>query len=252
MPSDTAGWYRDYFDADFLRIYRNLLPADEAREEAESVVQALGLGAGDRLLDLGCGWGRHSTAFADLGLAVTGLDLSELLLREAAAGARPGAAWVRGDVRDLPFRDAFHAVVSLFSSLGYFLDDGEDLRVLRDVRQALRPGGSLLIETMHRDLVARDFAERDWWEDGNGGYVRVEREFDAVAGVSHETVHWRTSNGRTGAKRHSIRIRSATEWAAILAAAGFVPTAWWGSWDFDPFTTASDRLIVMASAAVGD
>jgi SAM-dependent methyltransferase len=241
-------WFRSYFDRAFLRIYRPLLPADAAQEEAAAIIEAMGLQRGDRVLDLGCGWGRHTVPLAASGLRVTGLDRAELLLREGQAVRGAGTSWVCADVRELPFSGTFHGAVSLFSSLGYFLDDREDLRALCAVREALIPGGIFLMEMTHRDLVAREYAERDWWEDEDGTRVWVEREFDAVAGVSHERLVWSTADGEAGEKRHSIRIRTPSEWAALLTEAGFRTLAWFGSWDLDPFTLQAERLIVLAQA----
>jgi SAM-dependent methyltransferase len=243
-------WFRSYFDGAFLRIYRHLLPPDAAREEAAAIIDMLSLQRGDRLLDVGCGWGRHAVPLAAAGLRVTGLDRAEFLLREAQAMRSPDTHWVCADVRELPFRGTFEGAVSLFSSLGYFLDDREDLRALRAVRDALVPGGVFLMEMTHRDLVAREFAERDWWEDDEGTRVWVEREFDAVEGISHERLLWRAPDGEAGEKRHSIRIRTPSEWSALLTAAGFTPLDWFGSWEMEPFSLSSERLIVVAEAGI--
>ncbi len=243
--STAERWYLDYFDDAFLRIYQGLLPVEDGIAEAEAVMEILDLSPGDRVLDLGCGWGRHAVPMAEAGLRVVGVDRSQTLLREAI-GASRSVAWVRADVRELPLRPGFRAVVSLFSSLGYFPDDEDDLRALRGARDLLQPDGLFLLETMHRDLIAREYAERDWWEDQHGTVMRVEREFDAVAGISHERLFWRDRNGAEGEKRHSIRVRSASEWAVLLERAALWPVAWYGSWDAAPFSPSSPRLIVVA------
>lgn len=249
-PRDEApAWWRSYFDDDFVHLYTPFLPAAQTRAEVSAVIKLLGLSPGDAVLDLACGWGRHSLELARRGLRVTGLDLSGSLLahaRRRAARAHLAVGWVQADMRELPWTAEFDAVLSLFSSLGYFLSDAEDLRVLRAVRRALRPGGVFLLETMHRDLIARDFAERDWWAMDDGTTVWVEREFDAVAGVSHERTRWLRADGRSGEKRHALRVRSATEWATLFATAGLQPLGWYGGWDASPFTRDSERLIVVA------
>lgn len=258
MPDESqhaqeAEWWSKYFDRDFFRLYRPFLPPELTRGEAEGALAMLDLEPGSRLLDLACGWGRHSREFARAGLRVTGLDLSAALLREARRAEAKGKGesrvhWVRADMRRLPFREAFDAVTSLFSSLGYFDSDAADLEVLRGVREALRPRGALLLEVMHRDLIAREFVERDWWEGEDGAHVWVEREFDAVSGVSTEWLRWSGERGG-GEKRHSIRVRTATEWKALLEEAGLRPEDWYGDWDLSPFEHRSERLIVLARRA---
>jgi SAM-dependent methyltransferase len=246
---DEGPWWKAYFDEAFLRLYRPFLPAERTWREVAGVVEMLDLEPEARLLDVPCGWGRHAVEFARLGYHVSALDLSETLLRQArrlAEEARVEVEWVRGDMRQLPWQDRFDAVVCLFSSLGYFLSDAEDVRALQAIRDALHPGGRLLLETMHRDAVAREFSERDWWEGDAGEHVWVEREFEPVSGVSHEWLRWRTPEGVTGEKYHAIRVRSATEWAALLASAGLEPVDWYGDWDMEPLALGSGRLVAVA------
>jgi SAM-dependent methyltransferase len=253
-PASTGGspepcWWLDYFDDRFVRLYRPLLDPARTLEEVEGITAMLGLPRGARLLDLACGWGRHAVELSRLGYEVWGVDRSMTLLGRARRLApRRGAdpTWVCGDIRELPWREAFDAVVCMFSSLGYFLDDDEDRRALRASCQALRPGGLLLVETMHRDFVAREFAERDWWRGRAGEHIWVEREFDAVAGVSREWLRWRDADGLEGEKYHEIRVRSATEWAALVRSAGLDPEGWFGDWDAEPLTLESPRLILIA------
>jgi 2-polyprenyl-3-methyl-5-hydroxy-6-metoxy-1,4-benzoquinol methylase len=246
--SGGGKWWEEYFDARFVDLYRPFLTPERTRNEVAAIREILPLPLGARLLDLACGWGRHSVELARAGFAVTGVDLSETLLgvaRRRAAKAGVEVEWVRADMREIPWSGEFDAVLSLFSSLGYFLSDAEDLRVLRAAHRALRPGGFLLLETMHRDFVVADYADRDWWKAENGTLVWVERELDAVEGVSREWLRWRKGE-ETGEKFHALRIRSATEWDALLRQAGLTPLEWYGDWELAPFLHTSESLIVVA------
>lgn len=245
------GWWEDYFDETFVDIYRDFLTPERTEREVAGLREMVALPPDAEVLDLACGWGRHSIALARSGLRVTGLDLSKTLLaraRRRATASGVGVDFVRGDMREIAWTERFDLVISLYSSLGYFLSDDEDLRVLRGARAALRPGGAFVLETMHRDHVATHFAERDWWETDGGGTVWVEREFDAVTGVSREWTRW--SRGRhAGEKYHELRVRSATEWDAILREAGLVPVDWYGSWEMAPFDRTSEDLIAVCRRA---
>jgi SAM-dependent methyltransferase len=247
----SSSWWTDYFDQTYLRIYELFLTAERTDREVLAIQELLSDRPGARILDLGCGWGRHSIELASSGFDVTGLDLSEFLLAEARRRAEEAGVdlrLVRADMRGLPFSGEFGAALSLFSSLGYS-DDEADLRVLAGIRRALEPDGVLIIETMNRDAIAREFTERDWWETPEGDTVRVERQFDTVDGVSHETLHWRSPTGEEGVKRHSIRIRTATEWDALLKRAGFRAAEWFGDWSLEPLALGSEELIVVSRVA---
>jgi SAM-dependent methyltransferase len=249
--TSAAGWWEDYFDQTFVSLYRDFLTPERTEREVEGLREMVALPPGGEVLDVACGWGRHSISLARAGYRVTGLDLSETLLergrkRAAAAGVEVG--FVRGDMREIPWRGRFDAVLSLYSSLGYFLSDDEDLRVLRGAREALRPDGVFVLETMHRDHIVGDYAARDWWETDDGLTVFVEREFDAVDGVSREWTRW-SKGAKGGEKYHELRIRSATEWDRLLRAAGLVPVDWYGDWELAPFIHTSEDLIVVCRRA---
>lgn len=245
--SGPRPWWDGYFDREFIRLYSPFLPPARSRREVAGILSMLALPSGSRVLDLACGWGRHAIRLAGAGLAVTGLDFSETLLRSARQRAeRAGVEveWVRADMRDLAWESEFDAVLSLFSSLGYFASAEEDLHVLMAVQRALRPGGAFLLETMHRDHIAREFTARDWWETEDGATVWVEREFDAVAGVVRE--HWRwTRDGKVGRKQHQLRARTVGEWIALLGDAGLHVEEAFADWNGTPFSHQSEQLILL-------
>jgi SAM-dependent methyltransferase len=245
-PADRP-WWDGYFDETFVDVYRDFLTPERTEREVAGLREMVPLPAGGRVLDLGCGWGRHAVALARGGFRVTGVDLSETLLERArrrAAAAGVEVEWVRGDVREVAREGGYDLAVSLFSSLGYFLSDDEDVRVLSAARRALGPDGAFVLETMHRDHVVGGFAERDWWETEGGTTVWVEREFDPVDGVTREWLRW-SRGGKSGEKYHEMRLRTATEWDALLRRAGLVPVDWYGDWELAPFVHTSPDLIVV-------
>ena len=244
-PSSPETW-----DAFFSDFYLRAAADDERQEEAEAQALAAarlaGCPDGGDLLDVPCGFGRHSVPLARAGYRVVGVDRSEALLAEARRRAR-GERWpklVRADYRELPFADAsFDAAVNLFSSLGY-LGDAEDTKVLAEIRRVLRPGARLVIEIMHRDLLVLRFQESDWRLLGEGRLLLEQRTFDAAAGVAQVTQTLIDRAGRDS-RSYSVRVYSATELLAMLAAAGFADARCHGDLDGAPFTTGS-RLVIVA------
>lgn len=255
----TRAWWRDHFDDAYFQLHDPLFPESESRREVGAMLELLGLPQGARVLDLPCGWGRHTTLLAEAGLDAWGADLSFDLLRRARGreaelladsneddDAGRAIPLIAADLRALPFASAsFDAVINVYTSLGLFLDDQEDLRALREARRLLAPGGVFLLESMHRDEIIGQYAERDDWELPDGTEVRVRRRFDAVTGVSYEALRWRRGE-ESGRKSHALRLRTATEMAALLDAAGFAVVEWFGDWDLSPLRRDSPRVVAVA------
>lgn len=237
-------WWRDYFGDDFFGLHVDLFPEELSRREVAGMIELLHLPVGAAVLDVPCGWGRHTTLLAEQGYRVIGSDLSYDLLKRTNEGL-----YVAADIRAQPLRSAvFDAVINVFTSLGLFLDDAEDLRALREAHRLLKPGGRFLLESMHRDDVIAAYAERDRWTLPNGAEVRVRRRFDPVRGISYEKLQWRRG-GESGRKQHALRLRTATEIDALVRAAGFDDPEYYGDWAGAPFSRTSASMILVARKA---
>jgi ubiquinone/menaquinone biosynthesis C-methylase UbiE len=131
-----ADWYEHEF----------LASVPEDGDTREGAVRLLGDGPGD-LLDVGCGTGRFSKVFADHGWVVTGVDVSEDMLRFAR---ERGIDAIRADASRLPFEDAcFDAVVSLWTHT----DVDDFAAVVREIARVLRPDGPFVYVGAHPCFV---------------------------------------------------------------------------------------------------
>ena len=147
-------WVAEAFGPWYPSVYPHRDRA-EAVQLASQLDGRIGL-AGRRVVDIGCGTGRHLVPFDVLGARACGLDLSEHLLEEARrVRSESGAGWplVRGDMRRLPFADAaFDVALSLFTSFGYF-DEHEDREQLAEAARVVDSGGHHILDFLNRDQV---------------------------------------------------------------------------------------------------
>jgi len=245
-------WWQGFFDSDYLRLWSELTPVSRTEEEADGVWKLLGLAPGARILDAPCGYGRVAAALARRGARVLGVDLSATLLGEAARrrGDLPSEqlAYLRHDLRvplaaDVPHAaGGFDAAVNVFTSLGYG-SEADDLAILRTLAGAVRPGGHVLVETMHRDAVAVFLAKgvRPAQRYADGTLLVEEPRLDPVAGRIETAWHWAGPHG-AGVKRASIRIYTITELVRLLERAGLVFEAAHAGCTPEPFRAAGAEL----------
>ncbi|MDD3824946.1 MAG: methyltransferase domain-containing protein [Anaerolineae bacterium] len=247
-------WWETYFGDLYLRLFATKVTPEGTDQEVAGVLALLDPRPGARILDLGCGQGRHAVILARLGYSVAGLDRSAVLLgraREAAREATDKAAWVLGDMRFLPFGQEFDACVSLFTSFGYF-DEAENEGVLRQICGILRPGGALFLDLPNRDRQAHGGELRPASSQRYGeATILEETHFDPVTSRCTTTYTW-LEDGRAESITHSVRHYAAPEITAMLRRADLEPLALYGDVDGSPYTAGSKRLIVVARKGGGD
>ena len=147
----TEAWFERSFREDYLLVYQH---RDEtsADQEITNLLNHLPIRQTGRILDLCCGSGRHSRAFARRGYEVVGVDLSPVLL-SLAKEQNDRLHFYQYDMRDIPFDNEFDVVVNLFTSFGYFNTDEENAKVIRNMARALKQGGEVLIDYLNPAYV---------------------------------------------------------------------------------------------------
>ena len=152
------------------------------RQEVDAVVGWLGLRPGMRVLDVGCGPGRHAHELASRGISVHGIDISQRFIDIARSSVVDGATFERLDARNLTFDAEFDAVICLCQgAFGLMTANGNDLDVLTGIRRALRPGGRLALSAFSAYFAVK-------YHEG--------ATFDADTGVSHEVTEVKNEQGR--------------------------------------------------------
>lgn len=236
-----SDWYAEWFNEDYLATYphRN---EDAAREESSFVCKTLGLGAGDLVLDLCCGAGRHMTGLAEAGCRVVGVDLSMHLLEQAAERIE-GAQLVRGDMRQIPFRPGFDGVLSFFTSFGYFDNDVENFSVLEEIAAMLRPGGAFMLDLMHATQVRGNLLPVTTRTVGDMK-IKEDRSLDEDNQRVNKTITIER-NGETRTYRESVRMYSLDEVETAIERNGLVVTNVFGDFLGAPFDEDAPRMIFM-------
>jgi len=239
-------WFETLFDERYPELFGPL--EGDAEEEVEEILGLLRPPPGAALWDLGCGRGRHAIPLARRGYRVTGLDLSEAMLRMARARAereKVAVEWVRADMRTFRRPEAFDLCLCLFSSFGYF-SDRENQAVLDNVAASLRPGGRLLLDLRNAGKGLAGLRDSVTTRDVPAGTLRLSVRYDRATGRARAEHVLARRDGIRISSAFDVRIYSERELAAMIRRAGMETRGVYGSLAGGAFTDDSDRMVVVA------
>jgi len=241
-----------FFDAEYLG-YVDDLPVLEAYADR----------TGGPLLELGCGTGRALVPLALAGHQVTGVDSSPAMLRRARtkaeeAGVSQQIRLIEGDFSQVELGGPYRFAFTLMNTFLHLPDIGAQIAALRRWRSALAPKGLLLIDVFNPDvgqLAAMD-GRLEWeqtWTNGSTGeqvmkfLTRVVEPAAQVMAVNHiyEVI---AADGTVRRTVGSFNLRYIWRFEAelLLDKAGFGVESVFGDWDMSPYSSDSERMIIVA------
>jgi len=246
----------DEFWAEFWRV--RLVGGDEAAHlKSEQVVEycweVLGMKKGQRVLDLACGAGFQAVLLSERGADVTGIDITPVLVEHARNLAKQhdvSAKFEVGDMRKLRVKEPYDHVVVLGMSFGFGSDE-ENARTIKNIYDALKPGGKLLLTGQHPYGLSNHLGPE--WLECDEGLLLHRAEFDEETcrlGGSWElacpdgTIIVEGENP----EQNGVRCYTLPEIRGLLTGAGFTKVQSHGAWYLppQPLQWFSMELIVTA------
>jgi 2-polyprenyl-3-methyl-5-hydroxy-6-metoxy-1,4-benzoquinol methylase len=239
--------YQAVFEVeDYLYFYGETLTNERSDKEVDELANLLALDRPQKILDMPCGFGRIANRLAAKGHNLTGVDLTPGFLeiaRQDALKRNVVVCYEQGDMRCIKFGSLYDVVLMLFTSFGYFSDE-ENLLVLVNAGNALKPGGRLIFDTMNRDCLLKNFQSCHMMEkDGN---LMIDRlSFDSLQGKYYnKRIVFR--DGVRKDKPFYIRLYNPQEITQLLSLAGLELECLYGDFDASEFSSTSRRMVVVA------
>ena len=242
-------WFDDKFGPHTIDLYEEEIA--RTPEQLAALRKLLGEAGAGIILDLCCGWGRHSLPLARMGYRVAALDGSSYFIRRLHSDMRPedrGKLFpLRGDMRSLPLAGCtVRAAIQMYTSFGYCTDPADDLLTLREIYRVLAPEGAYLLDLINWTLARQAF---------DGRYQESYSKFDVVeecrVDPGTNLLHIRRALlFRDGSRLHTyefeIRMFDQATLAGLLKEAGFEILDFWGGFDRSDYDPANSyRMIAL-------
>ncbi len=241
-----AEWYKDWFSSEEYRIVYKHRNDEDAGQLVKLILANINIPPGSDILDMACGTGRHSIAFAKKGYNVTAFDLSKPLLeiaRQTADKLELKIDFFNADIRLFGIKKEFDLVCNLFTSFGYFEKDEENFGIFENARQHLKQGGWFVFDYLNADYIKKrlDPFTAEKYDDGK----IIQRRFIEGNRVYKEIIIQKSGFCKT--YWESVKLYSPKEILLRLQETGFRIINILGDYNGGAFLpNISPRLIIFA------
>lgn len=183
-------WFQRLFDG-IGENYQDLIYKEGTIQEVDFMLDVLKLPKAGKILDVGCGPGRHCVEFARRGFKVTGLDYSKRMVeiaKEYAKKEKVDIRFLHGDARKPFFNEEFDAAISICEgAFGLMENDKENIKILHSIFGSLKKNGKLILNILNACFVHRH-PEQDEEYDPKTGYGYWVEQIHGKDGTSHELI----------------------------------------------------------------
>lgn len=159
-----------FFQGLYKEVWRKEIPNGLTEAEVDFIEEIAELKKGNTVLDLMCGYGRHTLELARRGCNVTGIDNSQEYISEIEAIAgeeRLSVIALQRDISSTTLSGQYDAVINMGNSFAFFNAETAEI-LLQQICSCLKPGGVLIINSwMIGEIAIKTFQERTWYYIGD-------------------------------------------------------------------------------------
>ena len=155
-------WYKKDWTLDI----KNQSWVEDTPNQINFIIKTLELKGNEKILDLACGFGRHSLYLSKLGYNVTGVDITHDYIVDAETEAKKlglNIKFINDDIRNINFINEFDVVLNLADgAIGYLENDKENLKTFDVISNSLKNGGKHFMDICNAEHAMAFFPKRHW------------------------------------------------------------------------------------------
>jgi SAM-dependent methyltransferase len=247
MPARTENPNNDFFDGYYKEIWRALTPEGLTKAETNFLVEYNGLAAGDKVLDLMCGYGRNAIALARLGIKVTAVDNLKAYIdeiREVVEKEDLPVTVIQADVLELTIVPGYDLAICLGNSISFFNYE-DTMSLLSTLASGLKTGRRFIINTtMLKEIVGNHYPETSSYEIGGLKFSAISKTLTRPDRIESETSII-TGDGIIETKKAIDYIFSLDELEQMFNANGLRTVNIWSVPGKKKFTTGEPRAYIV-------
>ena len=243
MTRPEKEWYESWFDSPYYHILYKDRDEKEAQVFLDNLITLLNPPPETKILDVGCGKGRHAVHLNKKGFQVYGFDLSKESIDFVKQFESGSLSFFIHDMRNVFRENEFNIVFNLFSSFGYFDDHSDNEKVIRANALALKKGGFLVIDYMNSKKVLKHLIPEDVKECRGIRFLQ-RRKIDS--GKIIKNISFRCAEKDYRFEEH-LQLYTLDDFKKMFEAYNLEVTNTFGDYALNSFDeNISDRLIIIA------
>ena len=240
---DNNEWFVSWFNSKYYHI----LYADRSDDEAHNFIQRLknhlSLNPNEKVLDLGCGKGRHSKTLSKFFTALDGIDISKKNIAFAKSNKSKNQNFYLSDMRDFKMSNSYGYIFNLFTSFGYFDEISENIKVLENCYKHLKNKGLLIIDFLNAEKIKRTI--------NNNQEIKIINniifEIDKYISNNYVFKKIKIIDGDSVLNfKEKVQLFELDDFIQMLKKTGFNEISAFGDYQMNSYNSNSDRLILAA------
>lgn len=174
-------WFKSWFDSKYYHILYKNRNNKEAHFFIKNLVNLIIPEKNSRILDLGCGSGRHSIELNKMGYKVDGIDISRKSLEIAKPFENSRLKFIHGDFRNMDFINEYDIIVNLFTSFGYFDKENEHAYVFKKIYKSLKNNGHFILDFLNVKKAIKNISSSNLEQTINVNQIKfkINKNYDS-------------------------------------------------------------------------
>jgi SAM-dependent methyltransferase len=235
-------WFETWFDSKYYHILYKHRDEQEAIKFLDNITQYLNITKG-KILDVGCGKGRHAKYFNELGFNVVGIDLSLNSIAKAKLNETQNLKFYKFDMRNVFKENSFNVVTNLFTSFGYFDNSLDEQKTINAMVKNLKKDGILIIDFMNVKKIINNLVSKES-KKINSVEFDITRELKDNYILKNITINDQDISLKFQEKVHALTL---IDFSEMLQKASMSIVDIFGNYNLDNFNASqSERLILIA------